>query len=122
MSDKTSPTDIEALNEKIEKNEVKIGKVAQKRSPHPKKERKTNNKAPSDKHFLEALRKLAKQGRTPCTSRVLSDALGIENADFGRGAARAAMRRLTKEGSVITETKQEGKVKFHYSPASPKQA
>lgn len=76
---------------------------------------KKKNVAPSDDKLFEVLKK-AYKGKG-LTSRQISDAAGIKNADFGRGVVRSAMKRLMAEGKVegVTPT-EKMRAKLLYKP------
>jgi hypothetical protein len=62
-----------------------------------------------DEQFIAALKAIGH----PASSREISDALGIENADFGRALVRREMEKLIKEGKVVaveSEKKNIGKL------------
>jgi len=130
-SPSNNPTNTKAINEKIEKGEVRVkdaqatkivarrAGVSEKRvekAVAEKREAKTENKAPSDEQVLNALKQIYAETKQPTTSRALSDKLGIKDSDFGRGAVRSAMRRLTAKKLAKTQTTEKGKTKFKYSP------
>jgi len=88
-------------------NEEDVDKLYSRRKMH---------KAPSDEQMLAALTAIYQRTGKPATSRQISDELGIEDADFGRGAVRRAMKKLMSEGKVVGEVGT-GKVKLAYRPA-----
>jgi len=100
----------EQVAEKIEKH---IRQFA--RSVKPKREKK--HTAPTDEEMLAALVAVYKKTGKPAISRQISDELGIEDPDFGRGAVRAAMKRLMAAGKVIGEKATEGRAALVYKPA-----
>jgi len=69
----------------------------------------------TDEQFIEALRKIGK----PASSREISDALGIEDAEYGRALVRRVMERLTKEAKVVAEEpKEKIRAAKHYKVSS----
>jgi len=57
----------------------------------------------TDEQFIAALKEIGK----PTSSREISDALGIKDADKGRALVRRVMAKLTKEGKVkVTEAEK----------------
>lgn len=73
------------------------------------------NKAPSDEQMLAALQELYAETGKAQGSRHISDKLGIADPDFGRGAVRAAMKRLIAAGKA-EGVKGEGRFAVLYKP------
>lgn len=114
----TNPTNVSEVSAKIDNGEVKVKATkakANKAATLPTAKAPIR-KAPSDEEFLEALKQIYRETKKATHSRALSDKLGIKNDDFGRGAARAAMRRLAAVHKVRIVTASEGKTKFSYTP------
>lgn len=63
--------------------------------------------------FLLTLKRLGK----PSTSREISDALGIKNAENGRAIVRREMEKLIKAGKVKVTEAEEGRAARLYSIA-----
>lgn len=61
--------------------------------------------------FLVILKRLGK----PSTSREISDALGIKDADKGRALVRRVMAKLAEEGKVKVTEVEKGRVARLYS-------
>jgi len=60
--------------------------------------------------FLAVLKRLGK----PSTSREISDALGIKDADKGRALVRRVMEKLIKDGKVVAVKPEKGRAKQLY--------
>jgi len=117
-----TPLNTAEINAKIESGEVKIPQqkrkqktqtTGNKQATQPKAAKR---KAPSDEAFLTVLKQIHSETGKAATSREISDAADIKDSDFGRGAVRAAMRRLQKTDKVNIEITIEGKTKFRYTP------
>jgi len=119
-----SPLNSVEINAKIENGQVRVPhqKRSQKAQQTTSKTQSTiaqkrgSNKAPSDEEFLAVLKQLHSKTGKAATSREISDAAGIKDSDFGRGAVRSAMRRLQKADKVNIEIQPEGKTKYRYTP------
>jgi len=59
--------------------------------------------------FLAALKRLGK----PSTSREVSDALGIKDADKGRALVRRVMAKLAEEGKVKITEAEKGRARLY---------
>jgi predicted ArsR family transcriptional regulator len=88
-----------------------------------RKEKAAEPEKPTEKDlegFLAVLKRLGK----PSSSREISDALGIKDADKGRALVRRVMAKLIEAGKVKVEKldvidKPEGKIRArkYYQPA-----
>ena len=63
--------------------------------------------------FLAVLKRLGK----PSSSREISDALGIKDADKGRALVRRVMAKLAEEGKVVITEAEKGRAARLYSVA-----
>ncbi len=73
----------------------------------PTKPAKPAEKKPSEvlaEQVYAVMQKLAENGITEVSSRLISDKLGLE-PDKGRGQVRNAMKKLEADGKVIIERK-----------------
>jgi hypothetical protein len=122
-----SPLDSKAVLKKIDKSMVRIAGKQQQQSkrktqskaerstvePKEQKRSKTEKVTFTDEQFIEALKKIGHAA----TSREISDALGIENPDFGRQLVRTRMEKLVEEGKVKITEAEKGRAARLYSLA-----
>jgi len=93
VGEKTSPTDVGVIKEKLDKGQVKVkGSKQQKKEPHKEHSVKGMNGRINDAEILAYL----KTQNANVTSTQIRDALGFTS----RTQARRVLRRLAKAGQV----------------------
>jgi transcription initiation factor IIE alpha subunit len=88
-----------------------VKRKREEKAAEPEKPRNLICSSCENSGFLLTLKHLGK----PATSREISDALGIKDADKGRALVRRVMAKLAEQGKVKIEKK--GKREYVYSIA-----
>lgn len=95
-------------NSHLEKGKSK-SKVVKKEKPQQQQQKATKPQQYTDEQYLNALKSaVEKNDSKPATSRQISDALGVADAEVGRALVRRAMERLITEGKVKSAKPSEG--------------
>jgi hypothetical protein len=76
----------------------------------------TRQKGLDVEQVYQALVEHWQKTKTAAYSRQISDLLGIEDSDYGRGMVRATMKKLAEQKRVKITVNQNGKIKYYYEP------
>jgi hypothetical protein len=114
----TNPRDKEAVVEKINNGNVKV-KGAQKPKAKPKAEQAKPAPEREKLEFSEAqIIAAVKSVGHAATSREISDKLGINDPEQGRGYVRSRMATLVKDKKIVTgKPEDKSRATFLYSVA-----